>query len=60
MSKQHDGQQALNEPPANDGRTVLLFGEILADMFPERIVLGGAPFNVARHLASFGLKAVLI
>ena len=60
MSKQHDGQQTLNEPPVNDGRTVLLFGEILADMFPERSVLGGAPFNVARHLAAFGLKAVLI
>ena len=60
MSKQHDGQQAHNESPVDDGRTVLLFGEILADMFPERSVLGGAPFNVARHLAAFGLNAVLI
>jgi fructokinase len=39
---------------------VLLFGEILVDRFPEDEVLGGAPFNVARHLAAFGCKPVLI
>ena len=42
------------------GRSVLLFGEILADMFPDGSVLGGAPFNVARHLAAFGLNPVLV
>ena len=41
-------------------KPVLLFGEILADMFPERSVLGGAPFNVARHLAAFGLSPLLV
>jgi fructokinase len=41
-------------------RAVVLFGEILADMFPERSVLGGAPFNVARHLAAFGLNTLLV
>jgi len=40
--------------------TVLLFGEVLADIFPDRTVLGGAPFNVARHLKAFGLNPVLI
>jgi len=40
--------------------TVALFGEVLADKFPERSVLGGAPFNVARHLQAFGLHPVLI
>ncbi len=40
--------------------TVVLFGEILFDMFPDRSVLGGAPFNVACHLQAFGLKPVLI
>jgi len=40
--------------------TVVLFGEMLADIFPERSVLGGAPFNVARHLKAFGQKPVLI
>lgn len=39
---------------------VLLFGEILIDRFPDREVLGGAPFNVARHLSAFGCAPVLI
>ena len=39
---------------------IVLFGEILADMFPDRAVLGGAPFNVARHLKAFGQNPVLI
>lgn len=51
----------LKKPSAN-GRniTVVLFGEILVDVFPDRTVLGGAPFNVARHLQGFGLHPVLI
>jgi len=40
--------------------TVALFGEVLADVFSDRSVLGGAPFNVARHLKAFGLNPVLI
>jgi fructokinase len=39
---------------------VLLFGEILIDRFPEQEVLGGAPFNVTRHLQAFGCTPVLI
>lgn len=39
---------------------MLLFGEVLLDRFPERDVLGGAPFNVARHLRGFGLDPVLV
>lgn len=42
------------------GTTVALFGEVLADVFPDRSVLGGAPFNVSRHLKAFGLNPVLI
>ena len=45
---------------ANSKGTVLLFGEVLADIFPDRTVLGGAPFNVARHLKAFGQNPVLI
>lgn len=42
---------ALVEPhPAS----VLLFGEILMDCFPDREVQGGAPFNVAHHLLGLG------
>lgn len=36
------------------------FGEVLADIFPNQTVLGGAPFNVARHLQAFGAHPVLI
>lgn len=49
-------------PPLRASRkgTVVLFGEVLADVFPDRTVLGGAPFNVARHLKAFGQNPVLI
>ncbi|WP_334107922.1 carbohydrate kinase family protein [Methylobacillus sp.] len=39
---------------------VAIFGEVLADIFPDGGVLGGAPFNVARHLQAFGLRPVMI
>lgn len=39
---------------------IILFGEMLADVFPERSIPGGAPFNVARHLAAFGQNPLLI
>lgn len=40
--------------------SVALFGEVLADVFPDRVILGGAPFNVARHLQMFGLNSMMI
>ena len=40
-------------------QTIAVFGEALVDDFGDRQVLGGAPFNVARHLAAFG-QAVLM
>jgi fructokinase len=43
-----------NQPP-------LVFGEALFDCFPDGTeVLGGAPFNVAWHLAAFGLEPVFL
>jgi fructokinase len=41
-------------------KVVALFGEVLVDVFPDRKVLGGAPFNVACHLKAFGLYPLLI
>lgn len=41
-------------------KEVALFGEILADIFPDKHVMGGAPFNVARHLNAFNLNPLLI
>lgn len=37
--------------------TILLFGEVLMDCFPDREVLGGAPLNVAHHLRELGAGA---
>lgn len=41
-------------------RNIILFGEVLADIFPDGPVMGGAPFNVGYHLQAFGLHSVLI
>ncbi len=39
-------------PPLGTSKpvSILLFGELLVDRFPDREVPGGAPFNVAHHL----------
>jgi fructokinase len=47
-------------PTSQPRYIVALFGEVLADVFPDQSVLGGAPFNVARHLQRFDLHPVLI
>lgn len=41
-------------------RNVVLFGEALADIFPDGPVMGGAPLNVGCHLQAFGLRPMLI
>ncbi len=39
----------------------LIFGEVLFDRFPDgKVVLGGAPFNVAWHLQAFGAAPLFI
>ena len=35
--------------------SVLILGEVLGDVFPEQTIIGGAPYNVARHSHAFGL-----
>jgi fructokinase len=37
-----------------------VFGEALVDDFGDHQVLGGAPFNVARHLAAFGQPVLML
>jgi len=39
---------------------VAVFGEMLVDEFPTGPVVGGAPFNVARHLAAFGHAPLML
>ncbi len=40
--------------------TVLCFGEVLYDMFPGGKQPGGAPMNVAVHLANYGVKSTVL
>lgn len=47
-------------PGALSAPSVLVFGETLVDQFHDRDVLGGAPFNVACHLAALGVHPVLV
>jgi fructokinase len=39
---------------------IAVFGEMLVDRFDTGPVVGGAPFNVARHLAAFGHSPLMI
>src|SRR5450830_1752959 len=39
---------------------VAIFGETLIDCFPDKKVLGGAPFNVARHLQAFAYPTLVV
>lgn len=45
---------------SSNQQEVAIFGEILADVFPDKTITGGAPFNVARHLNAFHMHPVLI
>ncbi len=40
--------------------SVLCFGEVLYDMFPQGKQPGGAPMNVAVHLANYGVKSAVL
>lgn len=42
------------------GPAILVLGEALVDAFPDTEVIGGAPFNVARHLALLGADATMV
>jgi fructokinase len=39
---------------------IVVIGEMLVDEFPSGPVVGGAPFNVARHLAAFGHEPLFV
>ena len=39
---------------------LIVFGDALVDRFADRAVPGGAPFNVARHLAGLGFAPLMI
>jgi fructokinase len=50
----------MDELEQEAGPTIAVFGEALVDDFGDNQVLGGAPFNVARHLAAFGRSVLLL
>ena len=53
----------VSDKPSNGAameQAVTVFGEALVDDFSTRKVVGGAPFNLARHLAGFGLPVTMI
>lgn len=41
-------------------KKLLVLGEVLGDVFPEQVKIGGAPYNVARHCHAFGLAPLLM
>ena len=45
---------------ANSTATSIVFGEALVDDFATEQIVGGAPFNVARHLAAFMASQLMI
>ena len=40
--------------------TVLSFGEVLWDLFPDSRVIGGAPFNFAAHRSKLGAEVSFV
>ena len=38
----------------------LVFGEVIWDVYPDKKVIGGAPFNFAAHISHLGMDAYLI
>ena len=62
MEKLIDTQAIVSQATVarHSQHTVVIFGEVLFDDFPDGAVLGGAPFNVAWHLQAFGLHPVVI
>jgi len=50
----------VNAAVSKAASTTVVFGEALVDEFPTEQVVGGAPFNVARHLAAFMEPALMI
>lgn len=46
--------------PEDRPPSIVLVGEALVDVFPDREVVGGAPFNVARNLAALGAPVTMV
>jgi fructokinase len=51
---------SLHPASSKAGTDILVIGEALVDLFPDRQVIGGAPFNVARNLAALGAAPLML
>ncbi|WP_029147499.1 carbohydrate kinase family protein [Methylophilus sp. 5] len=40
--------------------SIMILGEVLGDVFPKETMIGGAPYNVARHCHAFGAQVRLL
>lgn len=56
----YEKRRVLTVNMRNEDMMIVSIGEILFDQFPDYRRIGGAPFNVAAHLSSFGLKTDFI
>ena len=56
-SRLHNPFHCVRTPMSDE---LLCIGEILWDALPEGLFLGGAPFNVARHLHTLGEDVVFV
>ena len=43
-----------------DSRPIVCYGEILYDVFPDKKLIGGAPFNVAQRIHSLNYPSILV
>jgi len=55
-----DSEPATSERGGAPADRVAVLGEVLFDCFPDGPRLGGAPFNVAWHLAALGLAPLFV
>lgn len=60
MAGQHTAERPRKRASVPGKDLVVCWGEILWDMFPDGIKLGGAPANVAYHLAQIGADVAMV
>ena len=46
--------------PVLETMDLIAFGELLWDVFDDKRLIGGAPFNVATHAARLGIETALV
>lgn len=60
IEKIHGGAAVRCESRMESSMKVLVFGEVLWDIFPTQKEIGGAPFNFSAHMAKLGAEVFLV